>query len=57
MAALVVAWMMAMVESGAVVVRVAEVLRDGMLGTRVGNCPTIVAFTVVVVVVSTRVSS
>ena len=57
MAALVVAWMMAMVESGAVVVRVAEVLRDGMLVTRVGNCPTIVAFTVVVVVVSTRVSS
>ena len=57
MAALVVAWILAMVESGAVVVRVAEVLRDGMLGTRVGNCPTMVAFTVIVVVVSTGVGS
>ena len=57
MAALVVAWILAMVESGAVVVRVAEVLRDGMLGTGVGNCPTMVAFTVIVVVVSTGVGS
>ena len=57
MAALVVAWILAMVESGAVVMRVAEVLRDGMLGTRVGNCPTMVAFTVIVVVVSTGVGS
>ena len=43
-------------EASAVVMRVTEVLRDGMLGTGVCNSPTMVAFTVVVVVVSTGVS-
>ena len=45
-----------MMEASAVVMRVTEVLRDGMLGTGVCNSPTMVAFTVVVVVVSTGVS-
>ena len=53
---LIVCCVMVAVEASAVLMGVAEVLRDGMLGTRVCNCPTIVAFTVVVVVVSTGVS-
>ena len=53
---LIVSCVIVAMEASAVMMGVAEVLRDGMLGTRVCNCPTMVAFTVVVVVVSTGVS-
>ena len=55
----VVAYLLATVESSTVVVRVAEVLRDGTLGTGVSDCTTAIAIapTVVIVVVSTGVGS
>ena len=55
----VVAYLLATVESSTVMVRVAEVLRDGTLVTGVSDCTTAIAIapSVVIVVVSTGVGS